>query len=75
VPEDLFAAIADDAVKQALKRNNDELAGRGGFGVPPFYVEEEMFFGNNRLLLMEDALRAKMRNMERAVASPTLSGS
>jgi len=75
VPDHLFAAIADDTIKQALKRNNDELVRREGFGVPTFYVEGEMFFGNNRMLLVEDALRAQMRNMEHAVASPTMFGS
>jgi len=73
----LFAAIADDAVKTALKRNNDELARRGGFGVPTFYVEEEMFFGNNRMILVENALRTQMRNVKRSITSlpyPVLDG-
>jgi 2-hydroxychromene-2-carboxylate isomerase len=35
----------------------DEAAGRGAFGVPTFFLEDRMFWGNDRLPLLEAALR------------------
>ncbi|MBS0527531.1 MAG: DsbA family protein [Proteobacteria bacterium] len=36
----------------------DEAAGRGAFGVPTFFLDGRMFWGNDRLPLLESALRA-----------------
>ena len=61
-PDDFFAAIESDEVKQELKRNGDELVSRGGFGVPTFFIDGElMLFGNNRMPLVEHQLRQRMR--------------
>ncbi len=49
----------DPAVKETLKRNSDEAVERGAFGAPTFFVGEEMFWGNDRLDFVEEALRAK----------------
>jgi 2-hydroxychromene-2-carboxylate isomerase len=43
-------------VKDALRANTDEAAARGAFGLPLFYVGEQMFFGNDRLQQLERAL-------------------
>lgn len=53
-----FLALIDDpAVKARLKANTDELIGRGGFGSPSMFVNgEDMYFGNDRLPLVEAAL-------------------
>jgi 2-hydroxychromene-2-carboxylate isomerase len=60
-PDTVLAAIASEAPKHELKRNSDELVRRGGFGVPTFYVDDElMFFGNNRLRLVEHHLRSRL---------------
>jgi 2-hydroxychromene-2-carboxylate isomerase len=48
----------DPAVKETLKRNSDEAVERGAFGAPTFFVGDEMFWGNDRLEFVEDALRA-----------------
>lgn len=57
VAPDAFAAgIASAEVKEALRANTDELVARGGFGSPTFFVDGEMFFGNDRLPLVDDAL-------------------
>ena len=48
----------DPAVKDTLKRNSDEAVERGAFGAPTFFVGDEMFWGNDRLEFVEDALRA-----------------
>ena len=45
------------STKEALRRNTEELAKRGGFGSPTMFVDgENMFFGNDRLNLIEELL-------------------
>lgn len=53
----LFAAIAEQDTKDALKSNTQDLIERGGFGSPTLFVGEDMYFGNDRLVLVEDAVR------------------
>ena len=46
-----------ESTKEALKLNTEELTQRGGFGSPTMFVDNEnMFFGNDRLNLMEELL-------------------
>lgn len=53
----VFDAIARPEVKDALKRNTDEVIARGGFGSPTIFVDKsDMFFGNDRMPLIRDAL-------------------
>ena len=52
-----FAKIADEAIKRKLFETTDELIGRGGFGSPTFFINDgDMYFGNDRLELMQAAL-------------------
>ena len=54
-----LAAIQTDAVKARLRANTQEVIDRGGFGSPTMFVNEtDMYFGNDRLELVEAALRA-----------------
>ena len=54
------AGIADPLVKEQLKANTDELMRRGGFGSPTIYVDgDDMYFGNDRLPLVAEALRRR----------------
>ena len=56
--ETFFAKIADPAYKARLKANTDEVIARGGFGSPTLFVNgDDMYFGNDRLDLVRDALR------------------
>jgi 2-hydroxychromene-2-carboxylate isomerase len=43
-------------VKDHLKANTQEAADRGAFGAPTFFVGDEMFFGQDRLHFVEEAL-------------------
>jgi len=53
----LREAIAAPEVKAALKTNTDEVMARGGFGSPTIFVGgEDMYFGNDRLVLVRDAI-------------------
>jgi 2-hydroxychromene-2-carboxylate isomerase len=60
-PEWLRARIATSGVKDRLRANTDELIERGGFGSPTIFVGgDDMYFGNDRLLLVEAALARMM---------------
>lgn len=48
--------ISTDAIKEELHRNSDEAVDRGAFGAPTFFVGDEMFFGNDRLDFVRNAL-------------------
>lgn len=50
---EFFDKIARPEYKDRLKRNTDELIERGGFGSPTMFVDGSMFFGNDRLVLVE----------------------
>lgn len=55
--ETFFARIADQSYKDRLKDNTSELIERGGFGSPTIFLDEtDMYFGNDRLQLVEHKL-------------------
>ena len=54
--KEYFAKIASQEYKDKLKQNTDELIERGGFGSPTIFVDGKMFFGNDRLILVDHAL-------------------
>lgn len=54
----LLAATETAAVKDALRANTDEAIARGAFGAPAMFVGDQLFWGNDRLHFLEDALRA-----------------
>ena len=54
--EEFKKYIASQEAKDLLIKNTDELIGRGGFGSPTFFYKEKMFFGNDRLHLLEEAI-------------------
>jgi 2-hydroxychromene-2-carboxylate isomerase len=57
----LLALTADPAVKEALKASTDEAVRRGAFGAPTMFVGDQMFFGQDRLDFVNDALAAATR--------------
>jgi 2-hydroxychromene-2-carboxylate isomerase len=55
--EAFVAGITTEAIKAQLKANTEELIRRGGFGSPTIYVNgDDMYFGNDRLPLVREAL-------------------
>ena len=56
-PQTWLAAIATPAYKDRIRANTDECVRRGGFGSPTMFVGDDMYFGNDRLVLVEAALR------------------
>lgn len=57
-PQHWAALAQDQAVKDRLKATTEEAVARGVFGAPTFFVGEEMFFGQDRLDFVEEALQA-----------------
>jgi 2-hydroxychromene-2-carboxylate isomerase len=56
-PAAFLKGIADQAVKDQLKKNTDEVMARGGFGSPTIFIDKtDMYFGNDRLPLVRGAL-------------------
>ncbi|WP_444437143.1 2-hydroxychromene-2-carboxylate isomerase [Pseudomonas sp. A6] len=55
-PQALLALAADQEVKDALKANTEAAIKRGMFGAPTMFVGDEMFFGQDRLDFVREAL-------------------
>ncbi len=53
------ALAADPEVKAQLIANTDEAVARGAFGAPTFFVGERMFFGQDRLDFVREALTGR----------------
>lgn len=52
-----FEKIGSAQYKERLRLNTDELVNRGGFGSPTFFLDgTDMYFGNDRLVLIESRL-------------------
>ena len=55
-PGEVLAGASAPEAKAALKAATGEAVGRGVFAAPTFFVGDEMFWGNDRLLFVEEAL-------------------
>ena len=61
-PERYFAGIARQDIKDRLRANTEEVIARGGFGSPTIFVGgDDMYFGNDRLGLVRDAVLRRQR--------------
>lgn len=54
--DDFLSRVERADAKERLKANTDEAIARGVFGAPTFFVNGEMFFGQDRLDFVEEAL-------------------
>lgn len=56
--EEYFDKIKRQDYKDRIRANTDAVIERGGFGTPTIYVNgDSMFFGNDRLVLVEEELK------------------
>ena len=55
-PDEVLAGASAPEAKEALKKATGEAVERGVFGAPAFFVGGEMFWGNDRLQFVEEAL-------------------
>lgn len=57
-PDGFLGAITSQRYKDLLRQNTDELIARGGYGSPTLFINgDDMYFGNDRLELVESRLR------------------
>ncbi len=57
---EFFEKITSQPYKDKLRANTEELIARGGFGSPTLYLNgDDMYFGNDRLPLLEARLRGR----------------
>jgi 2-hydroxychromene-2-carboxylate isomerase len=55
--QEFFAGISEQGIKDQLKANTEEVIARGGFGSPTIFVDKtDMYFGNDRLPLIREAI-------------------
>jgi 2-hydroxychromene-2-carboxylate isomerase len=54
----IFERVQEQAIKDKLIANTEEAVKRGVFGAPTFFVGDEMFWGQDRLDFVEEALAA-----------------
>jgi 2-hydroxychromene-2-carboxylate isomerase len=60
-PRKFLAGIAEQGIKDQLKANTDEVIARGGYGSPTMFVDKtDMYFGNDRLPLLREAVERKL---------------
>ena len=55
-PAELMNRIGEQTVKDQLIANTEEAVNRGVFGAPTFFVGDQMFFGQDRLDFVTEAL-------------------
>ncbi|WP_290652661.1 2-hydroxychromene-2-carboxylate isomerase [Aquisalimonas sp.] len=56
-PQAFQEAVAREDVKDRLRANTDEAVARGAFGAPTFFVDDAMFFGQDRMDFVIEALQ------------------
>jgi 2-hydroxychromene-2-carboxylate isomerase len=59
-PPTLLARAGEPSLKERLRANTEEAVRRGAFGAPSFFVGEALFWGNDRLVLLEEFLRGRL---------------
>lgn len=57
-PQATLAAANSQPAKDRLRATTDEAVARGAFGAPSIFVGDTLFFGQDRLDFVEEALRA-----------------
>ena len=55
-PQKLMALANDNVTKDALKASTTEAVSRGVFGAPTFFVDDQMYWGQDRLDFVKEAL-------------------
>lgn len=57
-PQALIAAASEQTTKDALKAATQEAVDRGVFGAPTFFVGDQMFWGQDRMDFVKEALQS-----------------
>eukprot|EP00731_Ephydatia_muelleri_P032388 Em0023g895a len=62
--------ISSPTSSATLRSNTKEAADRGAFGVPSFFVNDQLYYGADRLFLVERALGVRTAEPERLLHPP-----
>lgn len=62
--EKLTEMAQDPEIKEILKKNTAEAVERGSFGAPTFFVGKKMFWGHDRMMLLEEYVRGELPQTE-----------
>ena len=60
LPQDFKQYIYSQEAKDLLMSNSAQLIEKKGFGSPTFFYRDQMFFGNDRLHLLEEVIRKEL---------------
>jgi 2-hydroxychromene-2-carboxylate isomerase len=52
--------IGEQDIKDKLREETAEAVKRGAFGAPTIFVEDRMFWGNDRLIFVEEYLKGNL---------------
>ncbi|MBV7568397.1 2-hydroxychromene-2-carboxylate isomerase [Pseudomonas sp. PDM27] len=55
-PQEVLALTADEEIKSVLKDNTEKAVQRGVFGAPSMFVDNQLYFGQDRLDFVLEAL-------------------
>lgn len=55
-PDEFLRLVGDEQAKEGLKATTEEAVRRGVFGAPSFFVGDQLFFGQDRLDFVAEAL-------------------
>lgn len=55
-PAEILGWVSNPSVKDQLKINTEEAVARGVFGAPSMFVDDELYFGQDRLDFVREAL-------------------
>jgi 2-hydroxychromene-2-carboxylate isomerase len=58
--EAALAQAQEQAIKDQLRANTEDALARGAFGAPTFFIGKQMFWGNDRLVLLEGVLNGRL---------------
>jgi 2-hydroxychromene-2-carboxylate isomerase len=58
--DSLLAEAQGQPIKDQLRANTEDALARGAFGAPTFFIGKQMFWGNDRLVLLEGVLSGKL---------------
>lgn len=59
-PQEVIRSCSSDAFKDEVESNTNEAIRRGAFGAPTFFVDDRMFWGNDRMEMMEYYLDGRL---------------
>lgn len=55
--QSVVCAVSDPAILQQVDAETEAAAKRGVFGVPTFFIDDDIYWGNDRLMFVEQALK------------------